>query len=129
MTVRRGTALVVDDSPAMRVAIRGVLADAGLEVREAQDGAEAWRVLADERFELIVSDLHMPLVDGLKLIGLVRSGGPHQRTPFVIVTADGTREDCRRALELGANAVLKKPVAPDELAATVATLLALRALP
>ena len=91
MTVRRGTALVVDDSPAMRVAIRGVLTDAGLEVREAQDGAEAWRVLADERFELIVSDLHMPLVDGLKLIGLVRSGGPHQRTPFVIVTVRPAR--------------------------------------
>lgn len=129
MSARRGTALVVDDSPAMRVATRSALADCGLDVREAQDGAEAWRVLADDRFALIVSDLHMPLVDGLKLISLVRSGGPHQGTPIVVLTADGTREDCRRALELGANAVLKKPVAPDELAATVASLLALRALP
>jgi two-component system chemotaxis response regulator CheY len=116
-------ALVVDDSAAMRGLIRGALARAGLDAREAQDGAEAWRVLADGRFELIVSDIHMPLVDGLKLIGLVRAGGRHQRTPIVVVTADGTRDDCRRALELGANAVLKKPVEEHELAAAVTRLL------
>lgn len=123
MTRRRRTALVVDDSAAMRGLIRGALARVGLDAREAQDGAEAWRVLADERFALIVSDLHMPLVDGLKLIGLVRSRGDHQRTPIVLVTADGTPDDCRRALELGANAVLKKPLAPEELAAAVTRLL------
>jgi two-component system chemotaxis response regulator CheY len=119
----RRTALVVDDSPAVRGVVRGVLAGIGVDAHEAQDGAEAWRVLADRRYAIIVSDLHMPLVDGLKLIGLVRAGGPHQRTPIVVVTADGTRDDCRRALELGASAVLKKPVHAGELAATVATLL------
>jgi two-component system chemotaxis response regulator CheY len=122
----RALALVVDDSPTMRSRIRGALARVGVEAREAQDGAEAWRVLADARFELIVSDLHMPLVDGLKLIGLVRSGGSHQRTPIVVVTADGTRHDCRLALELGANVVLKKPIQEHELVAAVAELLALQ---
>ena len=119
MKVRRRTALVVDDSPAMRGLLRGALAHMGLDAEEAQDGGDAWRALADGRFELIVSDLHMPLVDGLKLIALVRSGGQHQRTPIVVVTADGTQDDCRRALELGANVVLKKPLQPSELAAAV----------
>jgi two-component system chemotaxis response regulator CheY len=123
VTATRKTALIVDDSPAMRGVIRGVLARLGLEAREAQDGAEAWRVLAEARFELIVTDIHMPLVDGLKLIGLVRSGGNHQRTPIVVVTAEGTEDDCRRALELGANAVVEKPIEPDRLAAAVTSLL------
>ena len=123
MTASRRAALIVDDSSAMRALIRGALAQVGLDAREAQDGVEAWRVLADEQFELIVSDIHMPFVDGLKLIGLVRSSGPHQRTPIVVVTADGTQDDCRRALELGANVVLMKPVEPAALAAAVAKLL------
>jgi two-component system, chemotaxis family, chemotaxis protein CheY len=119
----RRSALIVDDSPAVRAMIRAALADVGLDVREAQDGAEAWRVLADARFELIVSDIHMPFVDGLKLIGLVRSGGAHRLTPIVVVTADGTQDDCRRALELGANVILKKPLDPSALGAAVTNLL------
>ena len=123
MTTSRRAALIVDDSPAMRAVMRGALARAGVEAREAQDGADAWRALAHGRYALIVSDLHMPLVDGLKLIALVRSGGNHQRTPVVVVTADGTEDDCRRALELGANVVLRKPIDPDALAAEVTKLL------
>lgn len=115
--------LVVDDSAVMRGAVCSTLQEMGLASREAQDGAEAWRLMREDRFDLIVTDLHMPLVDGLKLIKLVRGGGAHREVGIIVVSAEGTEADLRRAVELGANAVLKKPFERPQLAAAVARLL------
>jgi two-component system, chemotaxis family, chemotaxis protein CheY len=104
------TVLVVDDSPAMRRQLSGVLARAGLDAVEAQDGADAWRRLAAMRADAILTDINMPVMDGLKLVALVRAGGAHQRTPIVVITTESADADRRRALALGADGYLVKPV-------------------
>jgi two-component system chemotaxis response regulator CheY len=120
---RAPAALVVDDSAAMRRQLCLAL-EGHLHTLEAGDGAEAWRTLQSRSVDLILTDVNMPLLDGLKLIGLVRSGGAHQRTPIVVITSEAAEADRRRAERLGADAYLVKPVVPDKLVATVQRLLA-----
>jgi two-component system chemotaxis response regulator CheY len=121
-------ALVVDDSPAMRrqlaVALQRV---SGLKSVEAVDGAEAWRKLASGTFDILLTDVNMPTLDGLKLISLVRSGGAHQQIPVVVITTEGAEADRRRALSLGANSYLVKPVLAEQVVDAVRTLLRLTA--
>jgi len=118
------TALVVDDSPAMRRQICQVLAELpGLITHEAADGAEAWRLLAAGRFDILLTDLNMPRLDGLKLVALVRRGGPGQAMPVVVITTESAGADGRRALELGADAWLEKPVDGRRLIEVVQALL------
>jgi len=116
-------ALVVDDSAAMRRHLAEALERLGVSSAEAADGAEAWRKLASGSYDLIVTDINMPVLDGLKLIGLVRAGGPHQRTPVLVITTESAEADRRRATSLGANAYLVKPVQSQQVAAAIRTLL------
>jgi two-component system chemotaxis response regulator CheY len=122
----RLTALVVDDSAAMRHHVRAALERLSIGAVEAGDGADAWRKLhAGTLFDLILTDINMPLMDGLKLVGLVRSGGPHRETPIVVITTESAQEDRRRAETLGASAYLVKPVEGEGIVAAVRTLLRL----
>jgi two-component system chemotaxis response regulator CheY len=116
-------ALVVDDSAAMRRQVRAALERVAVQVEEAVDGADAWRKLQDSRYGLIITDINMPLLDGLKLIALVRGGGIHQRTPVVVVSSEGAEADIRRARDLGANEYLVKPVQGRQVAEAVRRLL------
>jgi two-component system chemotaxis response regulator CheY len=117
-------ALVVDDSPSMRRQLCYALARLeGLATTEAGDGAEAWRKLASASFEVILTDINMPVLDGLKLISLVRQGGPHQRVPVVVITTEGAEADRKRAMALGATAFLVKPVQAQVVVETVKALL------
>jgi two-component system chemotaxis response regulator CheY len=119
-------ALVVDDSGSMRRQLCAALARLEIRAVEAGDGAEAWRRLqSGPVFDLIVTDINMPRLDGLKLVGLVRSGGPHRATPVVIVTTESAEADRRRAEGLGANAYLTKPVRADQVVDAVRALLGL----
>ena len=121
-------ALVVDDSPAMRRQLSMALQRVpGLRSVEAADGADAWRKLASGTFDILITDVNMPTLDGLKLISLVRAGGPHQRIPVVVVTTEGAEADRRRALGLGADAYLVKPVMADQVVSAVKALLKLTA--
>lgn len=120
-------ALVVDDSTAMRRQLALALQRVpGLKAVEAGDGAEAWRKLASGSFDLLITDVNMPILDGLKLISLVRAGGPHQRIPVVVVTTEGAEADRRRALSLGADDYLVKPVQANQVVEAVKRLLWLR---
>ncbi len=108
--------LVVDDSASVRGSVSATLEHAGARTVTAADGAEGWRSLNAHRVAVILTDLMMPVMDGLKLIALVRgTPGPHQRTPIVVITAEGTDDDRARAMSLGANAYLEKPVDGEEL--------------
>lgn len=121
-------ALVVDDSAAMRrqlaVALQRV---PGLRAVEAADGAEAWRKLTTGTFDILITDVNMPTLDGLKLISLLRSGGAHQRIPVVVITTEGADADRRRALSLGADSYLVKPVQAHQVVGAVKLLLRLKA--
>ncbi|HYD43421.1 MAG TPA: response regulator [Anaeromyxobacter sp.] len=117
-------ALVVDDSPAMRKQLSYALQRVmGMDATEAGDGADAWRKLATSTFDILITDINMPLMDGLKLVSLVRSGGPHQRIPIVVITTESAEADRRRAMALGASAYLVKPVQAQQVVETVKTLL------
>ncbi len=116
-------ALVVDDSPAMRKQLRQALERIGVHAVEANDGAHGWRQLATARFDIILTDVNMPVMDGLKLIAMVRSGGLHQKTPIVVITTESAEADRQRAESLGASAYLAKPVQSHLVVDTVKRLL------
>lgn len=119
-------ALVVDDSTAMRkqlcYALQRVV---GMDTVEAADGADAWRKLCTAAFDIVLTDINMPLLDGLKLVALVRAGGAHQRVPVVVITTEGAEADRKRAMTLGASAYLVKPVQANQVVECVRSLLRL----
>ena len=126
MSLSHRTALVVDDSAAMRRQLCLALGRLSIRAEEAIDGADAWRKLQGEaHYDLILTDVNMPRLDGLKLVSLVRSGGPHQRTPILVITTESAAEDRRRAESLGANGYLVKPVQGQQVLAAVKELLRL----
>lgn len=119
-------ALVVDDSPAMRKQLSYALQRVmGMNATEAGDGADAWRKLIAGSFDILITDINMPMMDGLKLVSMVRSAGLHQRIPIVVITTEGAEADRRRAMALGASAYLVKPVQAQLVVETVRTLLRL----
>jgi len=117
-------ALVVDDSSAMRKQLSYALQRiAGMATMEAADGADAWRKLSSATFDIVLTDINMPLLDGLKLVALMRASGVHQRVPIVVITTEGAEADRRRAMSLGASAYLVKPVQAAQVVEIVRSLL------
>ncbi|MDQ2645560.1 MAG: response regulator [Myxococcota bacterium] len=116
--------LVVEDSPMMRQLLVFALSRVkSLRVTEADDGVDALRKLASARYDIIVTDINMPIMDGLKLVKRVRSDPVHKETPIVIITTEGSQEDRQRALQLGANAYITKPIQAPQVISTVKELL------
>lgn len=94
-----------------------------LKVTEADDGVDGLRKLATSRFDIILTDINMPIMDGLKLVRRVRTDPTHKDTPIVVITTEGAAEDRNRALELGANAYITKPIQAPQVIAKVKELL------
>ena len=118
------SALVVDDSPAMRrQLVHALKRSLGILAVEAADGAEAYKKLVQARFDVVLTDVNMPVMDGLKFIALVRRTEPHRHVPIVVITTEGAAADRERALALGANAYLVKPVQSQQVATAVRDLL------
>jgi two-component system, chemotaxis family, chemotaxis protein CheY len=116
--------LIVEDSPMMRQLLVFAMARVrNLRVTEADDGVDALRKLATARFDLIVTDINMPIMDGLKLIRRVRTDEIHKNTPIIVITTEGAEEDRHRALQLGANAYITKPIQAPQVIAKVKELL------
>lgn len=92
-------------------------------VTEAEDGVDALRKLASNRFDLILTDINMPVMDGLKLIRRIRSDAQHANVPIIIITTEGSSEDRQRALALGANAYITKPIQAPQVVQKVKELL------
>jgi two-component system chemotaxis response regulator CheY len=118
------TCLVVEDSPMMRQLLVFALARVkNLKVVEADDGVDGLRKLAASRFDLILTDINMPIMDGLKLVKRVRTDPAHKDTPIIVITTEGAAEDRQRALSLGANAYITKPIQAPQVIAKVKELL------
>ncbi len=112
----RRSVLVVDDSPPMRKMIVFALSRLpGLDLVEADDGVDALRKLAGATFDLIITDLNMPILDGLKLVKRLRADKRYETVPIIIITTEGAAEDRQRALALGANAYITKPIRAREV--------------
>ena len=117
-------ALVVEDSPTMRQLIVFALRRLqSLKVTEADDGVDALRKLQAGKFDILITDINMPIMDGLKLVSLVRKDETHKDIPIVIITTEGAQEDRQRALSLGANAYITKPIQAPQVINTVKELL------
>lgn len=108
--------LIVEDSPTMRQLISFALKRLrGIKIVEANDGVDGLKKLSAEQFDLIFTDINMPVMDGLKLVSIVRGDASHSHIPIVIITTEGAQEDRERALSLGANDYITKPIQPNRI--------------
>ncbi|MBN2331538.1 MAG: response regulator [Deltaproteobacteria bacterium] len=110
--------LVVDDSVSMRQIIKRVISLSGFDVGtvfEAGNGKEALAVLDDHWVDIIVTDIHMPEMNGIALLEQVKSDQLLQAIPVVMVTTEAREQIVDRATELGASGYLKKPFHPEEI--------------
>ena len=116
--------LVVEDSPTMRQLIVFALKRVrGIDITEAQDGVDGLKKLSAAHFDLTLTDINMPIMDGLKLVSLVRNDPAYKAVPIVIITTEGAHEDRERALALGANEYLTKPIQTSRIIDTTRRLL------
>src|SRR3990170_1784719 len=109
--------LIVEDSATTRAMIRAVIEDMGDDfiTLEAGTGFEALKLLPQERFDLVITDINMPDVNGLELINFVKSNPNYQHIPIIIVTTERSDADRERGLALGASAYVTKPFNAEEL--------------
>lgn len=106
--------LVVDDFATMRRIIKGVLKQLGFsKIVEAQDGSDALGMLKKEPVGLIVSDWNMPKMTGLELLKAVKGDDSLKDIPFVMVTAEGMKENVIEAVKSGVNNYIVKPFTPE----------------
>ncbi len=101
--------LIVDDYPAVRRAIKDVVVSLGLNVSEAENGIEAMEILKTKDFDMVISDLVMPEMDGFELTEALRASATHRRIPIVIISTHDDAKYIFRALHLGADDYLIKP--------------------
>lgn len=120
--------LIVEDSPTMRQLIVFALKRLrGMQIVEANDGVDGLKKISSETFDLIFTDINMPIMDGLKLVSLVRNDANYKDIPIVIITTEGASEDRERALALGANEYITKPIQTTKILDAAKRLLNLEA--
>lgn len=108
--------LLVEDSPTMRQLIAFALKRVpNLEIVEASDGVDALKKLPEGKFDIMLTDINMPIMDGLKLISLMKNNPLYKDIPVVVITTEGGTEDRERGLALGAKAYITKPVQTNNL--------------
>ncbi len=112
--------LIVEDSKTSREFIAATVESIeGLEVHLANNGFEALKLLPRYRFDLIITDINMPDINGLELINFVKKNPNYRDTPLIIVTTEGREQDRDKGLALGAAEYLVKPFEPTSLEALV----------
>ena len=108
--------LIVEDSKAIRSLIRIALEEeGGFFTTEASNGFEALRTLPSRKFDLIITDINMPDINGLELISFVKSNDAYRDIPLIIVSTEKTEEDKKRGLALGAMGYIVKPFRKEDL--------------
>ena len=112
--------LIVEDSKASREFIAATVeAIPGLEAVQTASGFEALKILPRHRFELIITDINMPDINGLELINFVKKNPNYRDVPLFVITTEGREQDRERGLALGAAEYLVKPFSPESLEALV----------
>lgn len=111
-------ALIVDDSSVMRKIVERCLRQAGMDlaqVHEASNGAEALALVNENPFDLILSDINMPVMDGLEFIRHLKEMDNGKNIPIVMITTEGGEKSVLEALSLGAKGYIRKPFTPDQV--------------
>lgn len=108
--------LIVEDSPTIRSLIVSTLEAAGEFIFfETGSGFEALKMLPREKFDLIITDINMPDINGLELVSFVKKSDLYKNIPLLIITTEGSKQDVAKGLALGADEYIVKPFKPDEL--------------
>ena len=116
--------LIVEDSPTMRQLLVFALKRLkNIEIVEAQDGMDGLRKVTSDHYDLALIDINMPVMDGLKLISLIRAESSLAEMPICVITTEGAKEDRERAMVLGANEYLTKPIQANKVLAVAKSLL------
>ncbi len=116
--------LIIDDSPTMRQLLTfAVKRLSGVETVDAADGVDGYKKLTSGKFDLVLADINMPVMDGLKLVSIIRGNPDYKDIPIVMVTTEGGKEDREKALSLGANAYITKPIQAPNVLSVVKELL------
>jgi two-component system chemotaxis response regulator CheY len=120
-------ALIVDDSSVMRKIVERSLRQAGInisQVLEAGNGAEALGALRDNRVDLILCDINMPVMDGLEFVKKLATVQNAKGVPVVMITTEGSEAQVVQALSVGARGYIRKPFTPDQVKEHVLPVLA-----
>ena len=117
--------LIVEDSETMRSLLVSSLEelDVPVKISEAQSGFEALRMLPRQDFDLVVTDINMPDINGLELVSFVKNNAAYRSIPLLIVSTEGSERDREKGVGLGADAYLVKPFDPENLQEVVVDLL------
>lgn len=113
------TILAVDDSASMRQMVAFTLKGAGYEVVEAADGAKALQRAKAKRFHLVISDVNMPVMDGIALVKQLRLLPNYQLTPILMLTTESGEHRAQQGEAAGATGWIVKPFNPEQLVNTV----------
>lgn len=112
--------LIVDDIGAMRSAVKMLLMQLGAQtIHQASSGQDALRVLARERIDIVLADWNMPLMSGIDLLGRMRGDPALAGIPFIMITAEASREQIQQAIAKGISGILVKPFTAASLAARI----------
>lgn len=117
------TVMIVDDSASLRQVVSIALRSAGYEVVEASNGQEALNKMACQRMNLVISDVNMPLMDGLTFVREMKKHPAHRFTPVVMLTTEEDESKKRAGQEAGARAWVVKPFAPQQMLTVVSRLI------
>ncbi|MDA8083807.1 MAG: response regulator [Nitrospiraceae bacterium] len=110
------TILIVEDSATTRALIRAVIDELGdVQTIEASSGFEALKLLPQQEYDLIITDINMPDINGLELISFVRNNQRYIHLPIIIVSTERSEEDKKRGMALGATGYVTKPFKSGEL--------------
>jgi len=118
--------LIVDDSAAIRKILQRVLAQTNLplgKVLEAADGREALDALKQHVFGLILSDINMPNMDGLQLLGELKANEQWKHVPVLMISDEASRTKVMEAVQLGARGFVRKPFTADQIKEKLAAIL------
>jgi two-component system sensor histidine kinase/response regulator len=108
------SALLVEDNTINQVVAKQMMESRGLTVTLANNGLEALKLLTKEHFDIILMDVHMPELDGVRTTEFIRGDSRYAHIPIIALTADTTKEQYEKCLRVGMNGILTKPLDPEQ---------------
>jgi DNA-binding NtrC family response regulator len=113
----KGNILIIDDEDIVRISCKRTLMPEGFEVKTAQNGIEGLKMIEEERFDIVLTDLKMPDIDGIEVLRLIKQRWAE--TVVIIITGYQTVDSAVKAIKLGAYDYIEKPFTPDGIVSVV----------
>lgn len=111
--------LTVDDSRTILAMLHHTLSNAGFEVLQAEDGKQGLEVLKTETVDVVITDINMPVMDGIEFIKQVRASGAHQSLPILILTTETSQDKRDQGKAAGGTGWIVKPFDPEKLISVI----------